>query len=239
MRWAAALVAPVALGCLDTPPRDLSEPDAARPPALAAAYRFEEPDPLADSSDNGTDARCAGDECPTWIADREGFGQAAQFDGVDDVVVADESGEGPFTIMSWLRMDADVAANAVCPFNRPYGVAGDNTYQLCLQVVTPGIATLHFYTTEEPRRLSVDVAMESATWHHAAIRWDGTQKMITWDGFDIAVGEGKTAFDASGLRLGSDIDGQIVVASFSGALDDLQIWDGALSEEGIAEAAGL
>lgn len=235
MRWTAALAGLAAAGCLDAPPGaiPIEGPDGAPEPVLLSAYGFDPPDPLADSSDNGNDATCS--ECPSWIADRNDIRQAALFDGVDDLITTAPIGAGPFTVMIWVRVDDD--GGLVCPINRPHGEDGRNTWQICIRVPSPGIGRLYFYTTGDPRQLYADVAMEIGGWHHVAIRWDGMSKAISWDGADVAASSGETSFDESDIRLGSDLDGEVVVAPFTGGLDGVEIWQGALPEAAIAEAA--
>ncbi len=238
MRWAAALASVAAAGCLESPPPALSTDggtDGGSTPVLLSAYGFDPPDPLADGSGNGNAASCSA--CPAWINDRNDIGQAALFDGDDDLVTLASIGFGSFTVMAWLRMDD--SAGLVCPINRPHAQDGSNTWQICLRVPSPGIGRLFFYTTGDPRQLFADVEMELSSWHHAAIRWDGSQKTIWWDGVDVATSPGTTSFDASDIRLGSDLDGEVVIAPYTGALDTVEIWQGALSDVQIAAAAGL
>jgi hypothetical protein len=237
MRWTAALAVLAAAGCLDAPPGALpidgaeGEPD----PVLLSAYGFDAPDPLADSSGNGNAASCS--QCPAWINDRHDIGQAALFDGDDDVVTMPSIGTGSFTVMAWVRMDSDTGL--ACPINRPFGGTPYNTYQLCMRVPAAGVGRVYFYTEANPRQMFADVVMEIGSWHHAAIRLDGTSKTISWDGSDQVTSPGETSFDQSEIRLGNDLDGEDIVAPFTGALDTVEIWQGALSEEEIALAAGL
>jgi hypothetical protein len=231
MRWVAA-AALAAAGCLDAPPGALPI-DGAPEPVLMSAYGFDPPTPLADSSGNGNDASCS--ECPAWINDRNDSGQAALFDGDDDLITAASIGTGPFTVMIWVRRDDD--SGLVCPINRPHGEDGRNTWQICMGVPSPGVGRLYFYTTGNPRQLFADVSMEIGGWHHVAIRWDGNAKTISWDGVDVVASAGLTSFDGSEIRLGNDLDGDVVVAPFTGALDTVEIWQGALPAAAIAEAA--
>ncbi len=237
MRWMAALAGLAAVGCLDAPPGALpvQGADGAPDPVLLSAYGFDPPDPLADSSDNGNDATCS--ECPSWISDRNDIRQAALFDGDDDLITAASIGTGPFTVMAWIRLDGTADGDPVCPINRPFGVDGTNTYQLCMAVPSEGVVRLFFYTTDEPRQLAINMPMDVGTWHHVALRWDGSRKVIFWGGLPAAGADGKTSFDETGIRLGSDLDGEVVVGVFRGALDELEIWQGALPEAAIAEAA--
>jgi len=236
----AVLCLASAAACLDAPPGSLpmSDGDGGGPPptVLVSAYGFDPPDPLADSSGNGNDAHCSGSECPTWITDRNNDRQAALFDGVDDLLSLASIGSGPFTVMAWVRMDD--GAGLKCPINRPLAGSVYDAYQLCMRVPAADTGRVLFYTDEEPRQLFVDVAMELASWHHIAIRWDGFQKTISWDGVDRVTSPGTTRFDESGIRLGSDLDMGAVIAPFIGALDSVEIWQGALSEEEVAAAAG-
>ncbi len=231
--WLAALV-PAATGCLDSPPSALTA-DGAPTPYLLAAYPFDSPDVLADSSGNGRDASCT--ECPAWVPDRQGASSAALFDGVDDVVLLPAAGAEAFTVMFWVRMDSDLGHFA-CAINRPnIEIAPYDSYQLCIQVVSDAVERLHYYTTDDPRDLLAEVAMSLGSWHHVALRWDGSEKTIWFDGGLVARGEATTRFDESDVRLGSDLDDAAVVATFNGALDQLEVWQGALPGDAILAAS--
>jgi hypothetical protein len=251
MRWAAGLAALAAAGCLDAPPAALdpggdgdgdgSSPDAGggdpEPPVLLAAYLFDQPNLLADTSGNGHDARCAGAMCPDWVLDRENLEEAARFDGATQYLVADALGEGAFTAMIWLRMDDDADGGLACPLNRPIGSAGLNSWQLCLQMAGGGDGQAYFYTAQDPYELAAGVPLTIDVWYHVAIRWDGSTKAMWWDGVEVASGAGKTGFDQSEIHLGTDLDGEALIAWFPGALDQLELWQGALSDDEIRAAA--
>lgn len=236
-RLAALVLA--ATGCLDSPPSALTADgapsDGAPSVLLLAAYPFDSPDELADSSGNGLDASCTA--CPAWIPDRNDANEAALFDGVDDLVLLPAIGTGAFTVMSWVRVDSD-PGHFHCAINRPNAaIPPHDSYQLCLQVVSESVERLHFYTTDAPVELGAEVSMSLGSWHHVAIRWDGSEKTIWFDGALVATGEGTTQYDDSGVRLGSDLDSGAVVATFNGALDQLEVWQGALSGDAILAAA--
>jgi hypothetical protein len=252
MRCLVALTAVAAGACLEAPPgaapadpldgavpdAPVAPGDAAAGPALQAAYRFEEKSPFMDSSGNGYHADCATDACPVLTPDWTGDATGVVFDGVDDLLTAGPNAAGPFTVMAWVRLDDTADADSVCPINRPFAANGTNTYQICMTVPSKGVVRLFFYTTDEPRQLAVNMPMDVGTWHHVAIRWDGSRKVIFWDGLPAAGADGKTAFDETGIRLGSDLDGEVVVGIFRGALDEVEIWQGALPETAIADSAG-
>ncbi|HEU5058449.1 MAG TPA: LamG domain-containing protein [Kofleriaceae bacterium] len=215
----------------------MTQGDASVEPAVLAVYRFEEATPFADSSGNGYHAACAAGACPSLTPDWTGAATGALFDGVDDLLTAGPNAAGPFTVMAWIRLDG-APEDLACPINRPFAANGANTYQICMAVPSKGVVRLFFYTTEQPRQLAVNMPMDVGAWHHVAIRWDGSRKVIFWDGLPAAGADGKTAFDETGIRLGSDLDGEVVVGLFHGALDELEIWRGALPETAIAAAAG-
>jgi len=190
---------------------------------------------LADSSGNGHDGACT--ECPASIPGRNDADEAVLFDGIDDLVLLPAIGTGAFTLMSWVRVDSD-PGHVHCAINHPF--AADipyDSYQLCIHVLSDAVERLHFYTTDDPRDLVAEVSMSLGSWHHIALRWDGREKTIWFDGGLVAMGEASTRFDDSGVRLGNDLDGDSVVASFNGALDQLELWQGALPGDAIFTAA--
>ena len=239
----SAVAALLLAACLDSPPGATvivdaaADVDAAAGSSLLAAFRFEPGGFLMDSSGNGHDGVCSGITCPTEDVGALGNGQAALFDGVDDLVSIESVGSGAFTVMAWVRVDQSRDGALGCPVNKPLGVEGGDTWQLCLLVPSSGVCRIAFYASEPPI-LSKDVAMDIATWHHVAISWDLATKKIFWDGVEVAAQAGATEFDDSTIRLGSDMDGAEPISLFPGALDDLELHDGALDDEEIAAAAG-
>jgi len=231
-----ALVAAAAPACLDAPP-STTEPDGGTG-GLLAAFRFEENGFLVDWSGNGHDGICSGLECPMAVDGRPGRGQAAVFDGIDDLISIESVGSGPFTVMAWMRVDQSLGGATACPLNKPYGVEMNNTWQLCVRT-SAGTAQVFFYASEVPHEMWMEVPMEIGIWNHVALRWDGGKKTIFWNGGDVASQDGSTQFDESAIRLGSDIDGADPVDPFPGALDDLEIYDRALADEEILVGAGL
>lgn len=79
--------------------------------------------------------------------------------------------------------------------------------------------------------------MELGSWHHAALRWDGTDKTLWWDGMERASGLGITRFDTGNVLVGADVDGGDPLAYFAGVIDDVELYAGALQPAEIAEAA--
>ena len=234
--WPAALAALAAAGCLDAPPGPLA--DANLTATLLARYSFDGDDSLEDSSGNQHHARCQGAACPEFIIGKETDDRAAAFDGVDDLVTLDPTGVGPFTVMARVRVDSTLGVALACPINRLFG-AGLNSWQICVQVPDEGARRVFFFTSQEPSRLEAPVDMTTGDWHHVAIRWDGSRKTIWWNGDVVVAGEGKTDFDESEIRFGSDLDEGVPVGVFKGVLDDIEIWSGVLTEDAIRDAAGL
>ncbi len=233
-RWTAAALSLAAAACLDAPPSGTGEDDGNT--ALLAAFRFEEdPGFLADSSGNGHDGTC--DSCPSATVARDDVGGAAQFDGLDDLVGVEPFGTGSFTVMMWLRVDIPLGEDLGCPASKPFGAEGTNSWQLCVSNTGDGQVALTFYTSGDSNGLWALGEMELGTWHHAAIRWNGDEKSIWWDGNMRATQREKTEFDDGPILIGGDIDGVSTVAMFSGAIDDLEIHLGALSGAAIEEAA--
>jgi len=220
-------------GCLESPPGSSADPD------LLAGFRFEEQTGfLTDSSGHGHDATCADVTCPQPTIARDDVSGAAMFDGGDDQIVVDPVGAGPFTVMLWLRMD-QAPVGAACPVSKVFGAAGGNSWQLCMSVPSPGQVSLALWTTDDPALVGLDLPMELGSWHHAALRWDGTDKTLWWDGLERACGTGITRFDTGNVLVGADVDGGDPLAYFAGAIDDVEIHDSALDPGEIAVAAGL
>jgi hypothetical protein len=66
------------------------------------------------------------------------------------------------------------------------------------------------------------------------MRWDGTFKTIWIDGINIIGHQAAITFDTSDVLIGYDVDFGSPVAAFAGILDEVRIYNRALSDAEIA-----
>ncbi len=189
-----------------------------------------------DASGNGHDGTL--ENGPEWTDDsRMGTG-ALSFDGVDDVVsigsfdVVDGSG---ITIAAWCIMDAlgddpRLVSKAVA------GSTDDHWYMLSVKS-SQNMLRLRLKTDGETGDLrggNVDVG----AWIHAAATWDGSTILLYQDGVEIGSLPKGGVLDvdpAVEMAIGNQPPASGDSAPFSGIIDDVAIWNRALTAEEINE----
>jgi len=236
MRGVLALVLALA-GCDDIfHLRHVQEIDA-RPDTTAdslrpeAYYDFEDfvlaEGVLHDRTSRGHDGACAMSQCPALV---DGVhGQAGLFSGSQRITIPTFA-MAEFTVMFWLRIDdRDVV---VCPVNRLYGPNGSDSWQLCLMLGADDTVHAWFWTSDVSAVAEASsLPMPLGSWHQLGIRWNGSTKTIFFERTAVASVATTILFDASPIMLGTDInDGSVVTSPLIGALDDVAIYNRALTE---------
>ena len=135
-----------------------------------------------------------------------------------------------FTVAVWMWVDT-APSNYACPANKVIGTAGNDTWSIC---VTPTLQ-LFFGTNIMPTGtgdslLTINNAVVLTSWHHAAIVWDGTNKSIWYDGVMRASDQSATTFDANPIEIGVDINNGVPASAFAGILDEVRIYNRALTQ---------
>ncbi|HUJ61395.1 MAG TPA: LamG domain-containing protein [Kofleriaceae bacterium] len=220
----------------DATPRD-APPDGL-PAGLVAWYPMDTFDgtTLVDATGNGHGASCTPPACPTLVTPGR-VGNALAFDGVDDHLVVDGPASvfgSPFTVAWWESITGTLASSQ-CPMSKVYGTTTDNSWQLVTSDATnqPG-ATLDYITAgQTPSSFTgmEPATFDSSAWHHVAMTWDGTNRVLWVDGALLGgdAPSGAAQFDDGPIVIGADIDdGTMLECPLSGRLDDLRIYDRAL-----------
>lgn len=169
---------------------------------------------------------------------------ALDFNGTNDLVEIPahpmfETTDG-LTVAAWLHLDEplslvkDVFGVAIAktnPNNSTWMMAGRNNADIDGHQLT-------FTTQSDPTDL--DFLFSSGTldlvggWHHVALRWDKEtqRKVLSFDGEDVAA-----MFDADplfvsefGVTIGAEIFIGTTVSYWPGGIDEIQIYDHALSD---------
>jgi hypothetical protein len=191
-------------------------------------------DATPDATGHGHDGICSttGGTCPMIVAGR--IGAALRFDGTNDhftvAIAPDLDTTLGFTVAAWIWIDAPPSAYS-CFVNKVIGTGGNDSWSAC---VTPG--TQIFFGTNltgtdaGDALLTPQSSVPINSWHHVAIRWDGALKSVSLDGIEKAGDQAATAFDDNPILIGYDLDNGAPVAPFAGILDEVRIYNRALTQ---------
>jgi hypothetical protein len=194
--------------------------------------------PLLDSSPWAWRLSCT--TCPTSEADGVSGG-AGRFEGSDSAATLPWSAtvDTPeqFTVAFWVRNDALDLLTIHSVISRPYADVSQNTWEIFFRdedadgsndiVFEVGLAT----PPDVQLIVPVDVTQP---WVHIAATWDG-QTVSLWVDGQLQAEAAATGllFDESPLVLAGDIDSGALTHFFVGALDDVRLYQRALSGDEI------
>lgn len=211
-------------GGLDaTPPLDLS--------GLIARFSFETPaGAVVVDSVHQNSGSCAESECPTLVAGHRG--NAYQFDGINDCIVVPDVGQldpPQFTLSLWVRQDVD---GPMTPLSKRFS-GGGNTWQV--ESMTNEVMYFTTRSATGPDRLvSAAGAGQLGQWQLATATWDGMTKVLYLDGARVATGTSELLVsDANAAQIGCD-DNAPINNWFSGAIDEVEIYDRALDPDEVS-----
>ncbi|MCP4608556.1 MAG: LamG domain-containing protein, partial [Planctomycetes bacterium] len=197
-----------------------------------------------DSSGNGLDGVLNGE--PLWVAGI--MDGALELDGVDDYVDLGnpsslDFGSGDFTISAWVNLTAIERATV-------YAKGGDNSggirYTLAMGESNDNKMTLTTDDDSSKRQAKGETVVNDGAWHHVAGMRSGAVSLVYVDGALDGSIELPEDYDLSGASqhnaligaITSNTDGSLEKL-FAGTIDDVRIYNGALSETEILELAGL
>jgi hypothetical protein len=189
-------------------------------------------DAAADDSANGYDGTLMNMDDSDWVAGNTGNGLA--FDGVNDYVTAD----GVCAAIAWkdITVSAWVKAAAVNPatqFIISINTSSGGNRLLC--GIQAGTATL---SLGDSAWHDTTATVIDNTWHHIAYVLDDSANIITIyvDGSEVLNFTSTISVAASDVfSLGQDYDTGLITSDFySGQIDEVRVYDRALSEAEIA-----
>jgi hypothetical protein len=214
---------------------------------LLGAWRFDEGPPsatAADSSGNGAVAKLVNMNATTaWVPGRKG-GKALEFNptsavpepSVQVALVPALQGLKRFTVAAWIYRTETSKPMQQGIFSQQYGEASSEVFNLCL---VNNEAVL--YMNGPGAGIKKDVrggALPVGAWIHLAASFDGAAIRLYRNGAPVGVTEYPYALPASSkpLVIGSNINNSSQ-QPFVGYIDDVLIYDAALSDAAIAELA--
>jgi hypothetical protein len=200
-----------------------------------------------DSSATGANGTVVGD--PVWVAGV--VGDALELDGVDDYVDCGnpaelDFGTGDFTISAWINLTTTERATV-------YAKGGDNSggirYTLAMGEGNDNKMTLTTDDDSDKRQARGDTVVNNGEWHHVVGMRSGDMSYVYVDGvldgsIDLPAGYDLSGTSQANALLGAITDAQDPTGAtlekfFTGTLDDVRVYDRALSDGEIAELAGL
>jgi hypothetical protein len=199
----------------------------------------------SDATGHGHDATCM--LCPSVVAGHAGngflFDGTTRFDVVDAANAFDTSG---FTVAAWVNFTALTYGGE--DFGCPVGKVEDstiyNTWELCYDKIHDAwIYDTTQVTLMNPAFDTMQVFPPPTTnrWYHTAMTWDGNTKALWLDGAmaDSEANARVQFTDGGPVTFGADTDnGGQQSSPFVGVMDDLRIYDHALTAQEIATLAG-
>ncbi|WP_327352095.1 sialidase family protein [Streptomyces sp. NBC_01304] len=170
------------------------------------------------------------------------FGGAVEFDGTDDAVRLPYRDELPlgakdFTASLWFRYSATTGEQPLLWM----GGVGTNQPQVWLRGepasnrITALITTREGATAPKSASLRTTSAYNDGQWHHIALRRTGGSLTLTVDGAHLTgpdVPGTVTRNSGFGFHIGQRVDSR---AHFTGAIDEVRVYDRALSDEELTD----
>ena len=212
----------------------LVTPQQAGNAGLVAHYEFEG---TADDSVGARHGITTGG--PSYAAGK--VGQAIDLDGLNDYVFIDGSFQLPeYTMAVWFRCDGGSGNRDILSAYAPGVVHG-----ILLELQGAGtLRYLHRYPlgTGGGSNIYTTTTYDDGAWHHAAIVKSETEIVLYTNGENVGSTPDSSVFDpadAFGLAVGIlDNERTPLARLFVGAMDDIRIYERALSQAEVASLAG-
>ncbi|MCH8120622.1 MAG: LamG domain-containing protein, partial [Planctomycetes bacterium] len=203
----------------------------------------------ADASGNGNDGTFV--DAPVWVSGK--FGSALDFDGSNDAVDCGNQpildfGTGDWTVSAWIKVATTPSDDVTI-----YGKGGDHGGGIRYQLMLDSSNDIHPVVDDDSSKYDPrgDIPIIDGQWHHIVMmRRDGTQFRVYVDGVeDVGVtnhGESTLPanYDLSGTSqhnayIGAitdnrDSTGNTLEKLFLGLIDDVAVWNRALTPEEIS-----
>jgi hypothetical protein len=207
---------------------------------LTVRYAFDD-DPtdgvVPDSTGRGLDARCiVGSSCPTSAPGR--YGNALHFDGAAHVLrVTDSptfSTPRELSVAVWAFLEVDKPVRV--PVSKPFGIEDDNTWSM---YSSPTNTCVEAMIADGQQGNCSPIPLPLGRWFHMATVWTGGELVLYVDGVQVtsAPFTSDILFDSHDMLIGADEDFGTTTHFWPGFVDELQIYDRALSTAELAALA--
>jgi hypothetical protein len=223
---------------------DASNPDAPLDPSLVAWWRMTALVPVGGGSGvvdttgiTMSPASCAGPTCPAIVSGGHDGLDTSEFDGSATMLAAASAApliDTKFTIAVWVN---NTVANGGCYMTKGLGSGFYNSWALCNDDTNN---QLFFYTCtgSAADTLMPGNVVPAGSWHHIAGTWDGGSKTLYLDGNKLGDSQPPGVdFDDDSVYIGGDVDNGAPTSFLPGRLDDVRVYNRALSPSEIAALA--
>jgi hypothetical protein len=205
-------------------------------PGLTAHWKLDESSGTnaSDSSGNSRNGTLTNfPSPPTWLPDNGQNNGALKFDGADDYVTVPASTLSSFaqsSVCAWVK--PEILTSDGGDARTILGIKSSDTAGLRFTVNSTGkIVAVYLNGTDYSRR-TVDSLLQVNQWAHICYTFDGSNLKIYFNGSNQTI-EVTTSY---GLGSGSLIGGRTTTAgSWNGAIDDLRVYNRALSASEIQD----
>lgn len=232
MRWLFVLCVSGACGRVAFDASDLDAAGTAvdaRPAGLLLRFSFAA-SAFLDETAKGRDGTCT--SCPAPTAGPGPASEAAFFDGTNCVLVpATDLRPAAFTFAAWQRRDADRMTTI---FGRPRD--GETTIENSFEIYTNlGSPSVYVLASDSTLQLNTP----ASGWHHIVGVFTGSVLTTYIDGVmaNEDVGIPPVAYGNDELRIGCDLDAGDERSYFYGAIDEVILFDRALTASEVAALA--
>ena len=180
---------------------------------------------------------------PAWQPNSGLVAGALEFDGIDDCISTDfvlNPNDGPFSVFAWIK-GASLGQVIISQTDDTFSGCGEtwlgmdaSSGNLMTGLAPPPIGRF------KPMPLESEFVITDGQWHHIGFVWDSSYRFLYVDGVEVAKDTRALTqplmSSNGGLYIGvsKDLD---VSSFFSGMIDDVRIYNKALSEEEIAALA--
>ncbi|MDP3103730.1 MAG: LamG-like jellyroll fold domain-containing protein [Candidatus Methanoperedens sp.] len=204
-------------------------PVQAQEDGLVAEWHFDEGagNVVKDSSGNGNDGTIYG---ATWVDGK--FGKALSFDGVDDYVEILKSvsilGASPRTLEFWAYVNEITVHPHIIGWGDQTGI--NTNFKAAIYSVSGGSGTWFLWGSGGGNDLNTGFPVENKKWLHHVITFDGVK--AEWFINGRTIGTFTHIYNTKGTSLEIGI-GTLVGNPFNGLIDEVRIYNRALSAEEI------
>jgi hypothetical protein len=179
---------------------------------------------VVDGSGHHLDGVCTVGTCPGIASGK--IDMAFEFDGISQHITVADDGRlqqtAGFTVTAWVKRSGGTAT----ALSKPLASGVGASWELALTDTD-----VLFFNTDGivESLIMAGQPLPLDMWSHIAISWDGAIKRLYVGGVETSSGTKSTVFDSTPLQIGADQEDGVTMSYFHGFLDEVRIYDRALT----------